>query len=484
MPSVGRIKQVAVLGGVAAGLAVGASSASAANEVWLWACQGPAGQSLNTAFQGGSGDCASGITLTQPSSLNAGGNVLAFPSVPGNTQISQVKLTRSFTGFGQAGSTSSYSAYTSGATLETAALSGAAPADGTLDKSVTPAGGNGDDLRLKLTCASGPCSTPATVKVTGAAVKVVEASNGAPSDDTATAPAIAVGGKSSPAAGDIALDVRATDAGVGLDSAVAYLATTDTAAAISPAVTFKFADQLVDNQMVYNSCRDLTPDTATVDLPLGALCPTVGKASLVIPTTDGNKNPLYTNGNYTLVVRVKDLSGRETIFREGGNLPVVELLNNPNLGQSSQQLSIGTSGLATQQGSTTTNPNGGGVAGASATQCTSPRLSVELAQKPMRVTKGVPVLQRSKRYLFRGRLTCVVNGKRQSAPKRARIDLQNKVGKKTTDVSGTTVAAKGAFKIILSYTKSRTLIFRFTNSEGKRAQVSIKIKVEKKKAKR
>jgi hypothetical protein len=180
-------------------------------------------------------------------------------------------------------------------------------------------------------------------------------------------------------------------------------------------------------------------------------------------------------------VRVVDLSGRETIFRDGSALPTVELLNNPNLGQSSQQLSIGTSGLATQPGSTNTNTGSGGVAGATSTQCSSPRLSVELSQKPMRVAKGVPVLQRSKRYLFRGRLTCVVNGKRQSAPKRARIDLQNKVGKKTTDVSGTTVASKGAFKIILSYTKSRTLIFRFTNSEGKRAQVSIKIKVEKKK---
>ena len=47
-------------------------------------------------------------------------------------------------------------------------------------------------------------------------------------------------------------------------------------------------------------------------------------------------------------------------------------------------------------------------------------------------------------------------------PKRARIDLQNKVGKKTSDKSGTTVADKGNFSIILAYTSSRTLIFRFT----------------------
>ena len=48
MPSVGRIKQLSVLGGVSAVLlAVGASSASAApNEVWLWACHGPDGEAL------------------------------------------------------------------------------------------------------------------------------------------------------------------------------------------------------------------------------------------------------------------------------------------------------------------------------------------------------------------------------------------------------------------------------------------------------
>ena len=119
--------------------------------------------------------------------------------------------------------------------------------------------------------------------------------------------------------------------------------------------------------------------------------------------------------------------------------------------------------------------------GASSTQCNSPRLSVVLAQKPVRVSKGVPVLRYNQRYRFTGRLTCVINGKRQSAPKRARIDLLNTVGKKTSDKSGTTVASKGAFAIILSYTSSRTLTFRFTNSEGKKAEVKIKIKVEKKK---
>jgi len=474
MPSVGRITQGAVLGGVAAGLlAVGTSSASAANDIWYWACTGPSGEALTTAFQGGSGSCAEGITVTPTG--NSGD--LAFPTIPSNSQISGVKLTRSFSGFNQAGASGTYTASVNGGALESAAVSGAAPADGSVDFPVTPSGGNGDTLRLKLNCATG-CATAPAVKLTGAAVKVT---------DVASAPAVAVGGKSSPIAGPMTLDVRATEAGVGLDYAEAYLANAANTAVVGSAVSYHFRDA----DASYAGCKDLTPGTATVDLPLGALCPTVGSTprvnepgALTINTAarDGAGNPVYPNGNYTLVVRVVDLAGRSTIFREGTALPTVEVLNNPNLGQSSQTLSIGTSGIATTPGATNTTTNGGGVAGASASQCTSPRLSVELAQKPMRVTKGTPVLQKSKRYLFKGRLTCVVNKKRQSAPKRARIDLQTKVGKKTTDVSGTTVAAKGAFKIILSYTSSRTLIFRFTNSEGKRAQVSIKVKVEKKKS--
>ena len=58
------------------------------------------------------------------------------------------------------------------------------------------------------------------------------------------------------------------------------------------------------------------------------------------------------------------------------------------------------------------------------------------------------------------------------------------MGKKTSEKSGTTVASKGAFQIILAYPSSRTLIFRFTNSEGQRAQVKIPITIQKKKSKR
>jgi hypothetical protein len=43
------------------------------------------------------------------------------------------------------------------------------------------------------------------------------------------------------------------------------------------------------------------------------------------------------------------------------------------------------------------------------------------------------------------------------------------------------VAGKGRISIILSYRSSRTIIFRFTSTDGQRSQVSIKVRVQKKK---
>jgi hypothetical protein len=159
------------------------------------------------------------------------------------------------------------------------------------------------------------------------------------------------------------------------------------------------------------------------------------------------------------------------------------VLNNVNLGTNVQTLNIGTSGTtqpaANNQGGGTT-PSG--VAGAASQTCRTPRLSMSLARKPLRITKGgTAVLQRNRRYLFRGRLTCVINGKRRSAPKRARVDLFNILSnKRTLEKAGTTVRAKGNLTIILSYRSSRTIRFRFTSNDGQRSQVSIRVKVERK----
>ena len=64
--------------------------------------------------------------------------------------------------------------------------------------------------------------------------------------------------------------------------------------------------------------------------------------------------------------------------------------------------------------------------------------------KPLRVAKDRPVLQANKRYRFEGRLTCVIKGKRLSAPKRTRIEVFNKVGRKTVSKPATRLGAAGS----------------------------------------
>jgi hypothetical protein len=154
----------------------------------------------------------------------------------------------------------------------------------------------------------------------------------------------------------------------------------------------------------------------------------------------------------------------------------------PVLGSPSQTLSIGSSSIVTENPQQNPGQNNNGVQGNQSSSCRSPRLSVSLGQKPLRVSKSVAVLKYGKRYRFEGRLTCVVNGRRISAPKRTKVELLNKIGKKTYTKTGPKIASKGRFKLSLKYPAgTRTLIFRFRNADGQRSQVSIKIKTEKKK---
>jgi hypothetical protein len=253
----------------------------------------------------------------------------------------------------------------------------------------------------------------------------------------------------------LSLDIHANDPGVGLNWAEASIEGT------VPART-RFAA---------SNCDELTPGDDTVDLPLGNDCPNVDSVKIDVATTG------LPDGNYTLLVRVADWAGNITEQRSP-----VEIANNINLGTNTQTLSIGTSGSTTPNANqNAANNNSGGILGATSQNCKTPRLSFSLSQKPLRVSNGVPVLQSGKRYRFNGRLTCVINGKRQSAPKRARVDILNKIGKKTYSKAGTTVRDSGKLTVILAYKSSRTITFRFTNSDGKRSSVSIKVKVEKKK---
>ena len=164
------------------------------------------------------------------------------------------------------------------------------------------------------------------------------------------------------------------------------------------------------------------------------------------------------------MVNVEDIAGN---VDDAGRLDTRDPQQR-HLGTNVQKLNIGTTRHddAARASNPSTNSNGG-VAGAQASQvCNSPRLSFTLVQKPMRDLQRRPVLQYGKRYRFNGRLTCVINGKRVSAPKRTRVDILNKVGKKTYRRPGRRSRDKGRLTIILTYPSSRTLTFRFTNADG------------------
>ena len=83
----------------------------------------------------------------------------------------------------------------------------------------------------------------------------------------ATQPALAVGGLRDPASGTLDLDIRATDSGVGLWRAMAFLDGTAVAGA------------------AFVGCAELSPADGTVDLAVGALCPGIGQVGLVVDTT-------------------------------------------------------------------------------------------------------------------------------------------------------------------------------------------------------
>ncbi len=200
----------------------------------------------------------------------------------------------------------------------------------------------------------------------------------------------------------------------------------------------------------------------------------VGSASIALDT----KN--YADGTYHLVATVRNASG-ETSTAEGD----IEIWNNrgPNCSPSCDaSLSIGSDPTAEPPAGNPGTNNGGGIKGANESSCKSPRLSMSLAQKPLRVSHGVPVLLKNKRYRFTGRLTCVVNGKRKSAAKGARIEVRNTVRRKTVRKPSGKVGNGGKITVLLKYPSSRTIEFRFTSADKKTSKVRIKVRIAQRKS--
>jgi hypothetical protein len=243
------------------------------------------------------------------------------------------------------------------------------------------------------------------------------------------APTGAVGGMRSPASGTLTLDVLGRSGGAPLVSAAV----------------------VVDGMQV-----------AEGPLCDGADPCDVGEAKLPLDTTP------FKDGVHHLVVAIADADGNVGDAADED----FQVTNTPTTYSNTATLTVG-SGVPAPAGGG--SGSSGGVAGASAGSCTKPKLSMLLDQRPLRIRRGVPVLVAGKAYRFTGRLTCLIDGKRRSAPKRTRIDVRAIVHGRSVPKGRATVGSAGKIVFRLASPSSRTLEFRFTGLDGKVTRVRIKV---------
>ncbi|HEY1687295.1 MAG TPA: hypothetical protein VGF95_00355 [Solirubrobacteraceae bacterium] len=263
-------------------------------------------------------------------------------------------------------------------------------------------------------------------------------------------PAGAVGGVSDPAAGTLKLSLEASDEGLGLLSASASLQG-------APTVTASFGGE---------PCAQLA-QAAQAGEPIApsleGACP--ADVSGVPLTIDTTKVP---DGEHMLVVSVSDAEGNVTTLLE--EAIVVE--NTPPSYESSVTIALGNGKTEASSGETGDTGGSGRVSkggdngrgetlGFSSTHrqtCASPRLSMMLAQRPLRTARGVVVLH-DRAYRYRGQLTCLVSGKRKRAAAGTTIAVDERVGRRSVARSGTTVRRTGWISVLLVCPSTRTIVF-------------------------
>ena len=266
--------------------------------------------------------------------------------------------------------------------------------------------------------------------------------------DDAAPPRGSVGGLRSPVRGGLTLEVDATDQGSGLATARALL---DGAPLARAALDARCA-------------ADLDPATSTPDAPLAGCAHDATRVALTLDLANQSV------GTHRLQVRVADAAGNEADVYDG-ELAVA----GPD--------PVFTPTVTLKVGDPRPAAPGGGARGAGSptapgtvAQCLAPRLSMALDQRPLRVSRGRPVLRAKGRYRFRGRLTCRAQKVRRSAARGVPVEVLNRVGRRTFGVTGATTTTGGRLTMILSYRTSRTLIFRHRSTSGT-SQVRIAITV-------
>jgi hypothetical protein len=246
----------------------------------------------------------------------------------------------------------------------------------------------------------------------------------------------AVGGVRDPAAGTLELTVQASEnGGAGLRSAAVTL-----------------AGELLD-----------AAPFGDPDCVAGG-CPEVGSVSLTAPTTG------VPDGPQRLEVTVEDGAGR-VVHLVDRTITVANI--QPPM-HSTVTLTIGSNPSTGPSGGTEEPPGG---VGGQQTGCRAPRLSVVLAQRPVRVRRGMPLLAAGRRHRFQGRLTCLAGTRRVAAPSGTPIGLRHWVRGKIQARHVLRVSAKGRFSVRVRISSRRVLAFRARSATGTIVRVRIPVGV-------
>ena len=255
------------------------------------------------------------------------------------------------------------------------------------------------------------------------------------------APFAAIGGVRDPAAGDLELTVQATgDDGVGLRSASVALG------GVAQDSEF-FGDP---------ACVPGGSDPEP-------RCPEVGSAPLTVATTT------VPDGVHHLQVTVVPGAGDPVVVYDRE----ITVDNTPVVSNPSVTITVGSGTISPSPPGGGGGPPPPGAVGA----CASPRLSMFLAQTPLRFRRAVPVLAAGRRYRFSGRLTCRVNGRRRSAPRGTYIGVRNRLRGRTFVKPALRVRSHGRIVARLAYRSSRVIVFRARSATGKVVTVRIPIRV-------
>jgi hypothetical protein len=451
-----RISRLTRVVGLAGAVLALSAVAAPARPVALWGCHGPLGQPLGAAglVAGQTGDgttfaaagaCedATGLLASFSRADPAGGSVASWHATrPENTILQAARVVRAIT--------TGTAPYGTGTPQRYRFSAGGAPIEAInlLDVWATPPGtvtgaASGGSATAGVDCprsADERCSAAAPGAVTiGALVLDV---------DDAAPPRGSVGGLRSPVRGSLTLEIDAADDGVGLAVARAIV---DGAPLAHAALDARCA-------------ADLDPATPTPDAPLAGCAHQATRVALAL---DLGGRPA---GIHRLQVRVADAAGNEVDVYDG---ELAVAAPDP----------IFTPTVTLKVGDPRPAAPGAGAGGAGSTsapgtvaQCPRPQLSMALDQRPLRVSRGRPVLRATGRYRFRGRLTCRAGKVRRSAARGVPVEVLNRVGRRTFGVTGATTTTGGRVTMILSYRTSRALIFRHRSSSAT-SQVRISITV-------